>query len=88
MSDDWADALDSTQPCAIAILHLAARLEEATKSGQKVDAAAVSSLKRPINSRGNSMRLHELYFDGLATAAADRRPLSAGGDRDTVRIVE
>lgn len=48
-----------------------ARLEEASKSGQAVDPAAFSSLKRTINSRGNSVLLHELYFDGLAVTAVD-----------------
>jgi len=54
-----------------AVVAADARLEEATKSGQAVDAAAFSSLKRAISSRGNSVLLHELYFDGLATAAVD-----------------
>lgn len=44
-----------------------ARLEEATKSGATVDAAAFGQLKRTVNSRGNSVVLHEMYFDGLAT---------------------
>lgn len=48
-----------------------ARLEEGTKSGPVIDPAAFSSLKRTINSRGNSVLLHELYFDGLATTAVD-----------------
>lgn len=48
-----------------------ARLEEATKSGAAVDPAAFGSLKRTINSRGNSVLLHELYFDGLASAAVN-----------------
>lgn len=48
-----------------------ARLEEATKSVQAIDPAAFSALKRTINSRGNSVLLHELYFDGLATTAVD-----------------
>ena len=43
-----------------------ARLDEAGKSGQAIDAAAFGALKRTINSRGNSVLLHELYFDGLA----------------------
>ena len=48
-----------------------ARLEEATKSGTVVDAAAFGQLKRIINSRGNSVVLHEMYFDGLAPKAVD-----------------
>ena len=43
-----------------------ARLEEAIKSGMAVDAAAIGQLKRLINSRGNSVVLHEMCFDGLA----------------------
>lgn len=48
-----------------------ARLEEAIKAGTNVDPAAFGQLKRLINSRGNSVVLHELYFDGLAPKAAD-----------------
>ena len=48
-----------------------ARLEEATKAGTAVDAAAFGQLKRIINSRGNSVVLHELYFDGLALKTPD-----------------
>lgn len=48
-----------------------ARLEEAIKSGTAVDAAAFGQLKRLINSRGNSVLLHEMYFDGLAPQASD-----------------
>lgn len=54
-----------------AVVAADSRLEEATKSGQAVDPAAFSALKRTINSRGNSVLLHELYFDGLATTAVD-----------------
>ena len=48
-----------------------ARLEEAIQSGSPVDPAAFGQLKRIINSRGNSVVLHEMYFDGLAPEAAD-----------------
>jgi Fe-Mn family superoxide dismutase len=47
------------------------RLEESTQSGATVDAAAYGALKRTINSRGNSVILHELYFDGLAPQKVD-----------------
>ena len=47
-----------------------ARLEESIKSGMAVDPAAFGQLKRTINSRGNSVLLHELYFDGLAPKLA------------------
>jgi superoxide dismutase, Fe-Mn family len=48
-----------------------ARLEETIKSGATVDAAAFGQLKRTINSRGNSVVLHEMYFDGLAPQPPD-----------------
>ena len=48
-----------------------ARLETALKSGDAVDAAAFGQLKRLINSRGNSVVLHEMYFDGLAVKEVD-----------------
>lgn len=47
------------------------RLEEAAKSGQSQDAAAYGALKRAVNSKGNSVVLHEMYFDGLAPQASD-----------------
>jgi Fe-Mn family superoxide dismutase len=46
-------------------------LEEATKSGNSVDPAAFAHLKRLINSRGNSVVLHEFYFDGVTPKPAD-----------------
>lgn len=49
-----------------AVVAADAKLEEATKSGTAVDPAAFAHLKRTINSRGNSVILHEYYFDGLA----------------------
>lgn len=49
-----------------AVVAADAKLEEATKSGSNVDPAAFAHLKRTINSRGNSVILHEYYFDGLA----------------------
>lgn len=48
-----------------------ARLEEAVKSGTVVDPAAFAHLKRTISSRGNSVILHEFYFDGLAAKQID-----------------
>lgn len=47
------------------------KLEEATKSGTATDPAAFAHLKRTINSRGNSVVLHEFYFDGLAQKPVD-----------------
>jgi Fe-Mn family superoxide dismutase len=48
-----------------------ARLEAGVKSGEAVDAAAYGALKRAVNSKGNSVVLHELYFDGIAPEAPD-----------------
>ncbi|MEX1098098.1 MAG: Fe-Mn family superoxide dismutase [Planctomycetales bacterium] len=47
------------------------RLEESVQSGTPLDAAAFGALKRTINSRGNSVVLHELYFDGMAAKVPD-----------------
>ncbi len=47
------------------------RIEESIKSGQAIDAAAYETLKRAVNSKGNSVVLHEMYFDGLAPKAPD-----------------
>ncbi len=47
------------------------RLEESVKSGQAIDAAAYGALERSRTSKGNSVVLHELYFDGLAPQAPD-----------------
>ncbi len=53
------------------------RIEESIQSGESLDPAAYGTLKRAVNSKGNSVVLHELYFDGLApqatTPAADIR---------------
>lgn len=48
-----------------------ANLEEKTKNEAATDPAAFAHLKRLINSRGNSVVLHEFYFDGLAREAVD-----------------
>ena len=48
-----------------------ARLEEAVKAGNSIDAAAYGALKRAVNSKGNSVVLHEMYFDGMAPQAPD-----------------
>lgn len=46
-----------------------AELEASIKAGQPLNAAAYGALKRAVNSKGNSVVLHELYFDGLAPSA-------------------
>ncbi|MDA7978038.1 MAG: Fe-Mn family superoxide dismutase [Pirellulales bacterium] len=48
-----------------------ARIEEAVKGNEAVDPAAYGALKRAVNSKGNSVILHELYFDGLARESPD-----------------
>jgi len=47
------------------------RLEESVKSGKSIDAAAYGALERSRTSKGNSVILHELYFDGLVPKAPD-----------------
>jgi Fe-Mn family superoxide dismutase len=54
-----------------AVVAADARLEEGWKSGTATDAAEFAHLKRLVNSRGNSVVLHEMYFDGLAPQAPD-----------------
>jgi len=46
-----------------------AKIEEAVKSGESLDPVAYGALKRVVNSKGNSVVLHEMYFDGLAPKA-------------------
>lgn len=57
-----------------AVLAADARLEESTKSGANTDAAAFAHLKRLVSSRGNSVVLHEFYFDGLSAAGVAPTP--------------
>lgn len=47
------------------------KLEESTKSGESADPAAFAHLKRMVNSRANSVVLHEFYFDGLSPKPID-----------------
>lgn len=55
-----------------AVIAADSRLEEMAKAGSaKADPAAYGQLKRLMNSRGNSVVLHEFYFDGLAPQAVD-----------------
>lgn len=48
-----------------------AKIEESVKAGQSLDPAAYGALKRAVNSKGNSVVLHEMYFDGLAPKSPD-----------------
>jgi Fe-Mn family superoxide dismutase len=47
------------------------KFEEGFAKGTAIDAAAFETLKRQQSSRGNSVVLHELYFDGLALKSTD-----------------
>ena len=47
------------------------KLEESFTKGTALDAAAFERMKQVQSSRGNSVILHELYFDGLALKASD-----------------
>ena len=47
------------------------KFEEHFAKGTAIDAAAFERLKQLQSSRGNSVILHELYFDGLALKAPD-----------------
>lgn len=54
-----------------AVVAADAKLEESSKSGTAIDPAAFAHLKRLVNSRGNSVVLHEFYFDGLSPTTVD-----------------
>src|SRR5688572_388943 len=43
-----------------------ARFEENFQKGTSIDSAAFDAMQRTKSSRGNSVILHELYFDGLS----------------------
>jgi Fe-Mn family superoxide dismutase len=47
------------------------KIEDSIKNGTAMEAAAFGALKRAINSKGNSVVLHEMYFDGLIPEAPD-----------------
>lgn len=47
------------------------KFEDSSQKGTAIDAAAFETLRRQQSSRGNSVILHELYFDGLALKAID-----------------
>lgn len=46
------------------------KLEENYRSGRKLDSTAFRELERLLAGRGNSVLLHELYFDGMAANTA------------------
>jgi Fe-Mn family superoxide dismutase len=47
------------------------KFEESFNKGKTIDAAAFETMQRQKSSRGNSVVLHELYFDGLALKPTD-----------------
>lgn len=47
------------------------KFEDHFQKGTAIDPAAFETLQRQKSSRGNSVVLHELYFDGLALKATD-----------------
>jgi Fe-Mn family superoxide dismutase len=48
-----------------------AKLEQSIKQGTAIDANAYGAMQRARQSKGNSVVLHELYFDGLAPKLPD-----------------
>ena len=48
-----------------------AKLEQSIKEGTAIDANAYGAMQRARQSKGNSVVLHELYFDGLAPKLPD-----------------
>ena len=48
-----------------------AKFEESFQKGTAIDPAAFETMQRQKSSRGNSVILHEMYFDGLALKAPD-----------------
>lgn len=54
-----------------AFVTIEARFEEKFARGATIDSFAFDALQRTKSSRGNSVVLHELYFDGLAPAKAE-----------------
>lgn len=54
-----------------AFVGLDQKFEASFANGAALDPAAFETLKRQQSSRGNSVVLHELYFDGLALTATD-----------------
>ena len=46
-----------------------ARFEDSFQKGTAIDPAAFETMQRQKSSRGNSVILHEMYFDGLALKA-------------------
>jgi Fe-Mn family superoxide dismutase len=54
-----------------AFVSIDSRFEDSFQKGTAIDPAAFETLQRQKSSRGNSVVLHEMYFDGLALKAPD-----------------
>ena len=54
-----------------AFVGIDAKFEESFQKGTTIDPAAFETMQRQKSSRGNSVILHEMYFDGLALKAPD-----------------
>jgi Fe-Mn family superoxide dismutase len=52
-----------------AFVSIDAKFEDSFQKGAAIDPAAFETMQRQKSSRGNSVILHELYFDGLALKA-------------------
>jgi Fe-Mn family superoxide dismutase len=48
-----------------------AKVEASIRAGETLDGSAYGALKRTISTKGNSVLLHEMYFDGMAPVAPD-----------------
>ena len=54
-----------------AFVSIDAKFEDSFQKGTAIDPHAFETMQRQKSSRGNSVLLHEMYFDGLALMAAD-----------------
>lgn len=56
--------------------HLAAddKLQTSITSGEEIDSNAYGSLQRARTTKGNSVLLHELYFDGMSSNPCELEP--------------
>ena len=50
------------------------KLEQSIKTGAAIDSSAYGAIQRARQSKGNSVILHELYFEGLAPKADGPQP--------------
>lgn len=54
-----------------AFVAIDSKFEESFQKGASIDSAAFETMQRQKSSRGNSVVLHEMYFDGLALSKND-----------------